>query len=182
MVQGKRELLMESLVNYYNENSKYNIGILKTIVEQKSILSLRLFDWFVTNYSKMDNTHYFIGESLFNVHVDYKNQLRAFSKRQFDPFCRRERVYLILDSNDNNKILSYFNNLDECPEDLSNILVSTVGQLNFFRWAIKFNIASYILKHHEEIEKDMTDSNKQNRSKKKEYLVVKNEISGVLKW
>jgi len=176
MVLGKNELLMESLTQFYNSNSKYNIGILKTIIEQKSVLSLRLFDWFVTNYSRFHNIHYRIGDNLFNVHIDYKNQLRAFSKRQFDPFCRRERVYLNLDKT--SKIKSYNN---ECPKILDNVLVTTVGQLNFFRWAIKFNVASFILKNHDDIERDMTDKNKQKK-KKKLYTVTKNEVSGVLKW
>jgi len=177
MVQGKHELLMESLTNFYNSNSEYNIGILKTIVEQRSVLSLRLFDWFITNYSKNNNIHYSISENLFNVHIDYKNQLRAFSKKQFDPFCRRERIWLVLDPK-TSKILEYSKIK---PDNVEPTLVSTVGQLNFFRWAIKFNVASYILKHHEDIEKDMTDCNK-NKKVKKNYTVVKNEVSGVLKW
>jgi len=178
MVQGKNELLMESLIGFYNSNSKYNIGILRTIIEQKSILSLRLFDWFVTNYSRYQNVHYSIGDTIFNVHIDYKNQLRAFSKKQFDPFCRRERVYLNINP-DTHGIIDYSK---DCPKIIDNIIVSTVGQLNFFRWAIKCNVASYILKNHQEIEKDMTECSKQKKNEKKQYTVVKNEINGVLKW
>ena len=63
--------------------------------------------------------------------MDYKNQLKAYSKKQFDPFCRRERIIInisdlswkIFDDKDDNK----------CKD---NELITTVGQLNFFKWFI----------------------------------------------
>ena len=99
-------------------------------------------DWFVTNYSKKNNISYEIElnnkKKNFIVYLDYKSQLKAYSKKQFDPFCRRERI-------------SFF--------DHSNTeLVTTVGQLNFFRWAIETNIINYIIENFSLIENDMNNS------------------------
>jgi hypothetical protein len=108
----------------------------------KSKISLRILDWFVTNYSKKKNVHYqlIINEKTKNfiVYLDYKSQLKAYSKKQFDPFCRRERISFI--GHDNNE------------------LVTTVGQLNFFRWTIENNILDYIYTNYIIIESDMNNS------------------------
>ena len=96
----------------------------------------------MTNYSKKNNISYEIElnnkKKNFIVYLDYKSQLKAYSKKQFDPFCRRERI-------------SFF--------DHSNTeLVTTVGQLNFFRWAIETNIINYIIENFSLIENDMNNS------------------------
>jgi hypothetical protein len=51
-------------------------------------------------------------------------------------------------------------------------VVSTLGQLNFFRWAISNNIINYIEDNFDEIEKDM---NQRNTTSKKRKFVVPNE-------
>ena len=84
--EGKKEMLLRKLLSYY---TKEKLSYVKSIVSGDTVLSLRIIDWFVTNYSRMNNVIY--GEN-FNVYNDYKNQLRAFSKKLFDPFCRRERI------------------------------------------------------------------------------------------
>ena len=112
---SSKDFLMISLDKFYKNPD--NINILKPIINGKSKLSLRVIDWFVTNYSKKFGTSYILDNSNLMVYLDYKSQLKAYSKKQFDPFCRRERI--IYKDNDNNEI------------------ITTVGQLNFFRWAIK---------------------------------------------
>ena len=152
-VKGKRELLMKSLLGFYNANPKQNVKVLRTIVEQKSVISLRLLEWFVTNFAKQNNVIYKTQASaIFNVYIDYKNQLRAYSKKMFDPFCRRQRLFLTVDP-ETHRIVDY---TDKEPKSIpSDMLVTTTGQLNFFRWAIENNVASYVLKNQECIESDM---------------------------
>eukprot|EP00798_Chlamydomonas_sp_ICE-L_P009688 gene9688-8516_t len=84
-----------------------------------SKISLRLIDWFVTNYAK---TH---------------NVLKAYSKQQFDPFRRRDRILFHYGSEN---------------------IETTVGQLNFFRWMIENRILEYVEEHVDEIEADMISS------------------------
>jgi len=78
----------------------------------------------------------------FNVFYSYKSQLKSFSKRNFDPFCRRNRV-------------------DFMCNDVK--VSTTIGQLNFFRWAINNLVVEYILMFYDDIENDMNESIKSIR-------------------
>ena len=134
---SKVDLLMKSLSKFYANEA--NISILLPIVQGTSKISLRVLDWFVTNYCKKNNiilTNKF-GNNII-VHMDYKNQLKAYAKIYFDPFCRRDRINFIYGK--------------------GNELLTTVGQLNFFRWAIENNIIEYTVSNMEIIEKDMNSS------------------------
>lgn len=141
----KQDLLMQSLENFYKDSD--NLKTLTSIINGESKISLRVIDWFVTNYSKKNNISYLIVDDRSNenskppkmkefvVYIDYKLQLKGYQKKQFDPFCRRERIEF------------YYNNDD--------FIVTTVGQLNFFRWAIKNKIIDYVTKNLSLIENDM---------------------------
>ena len=60
ILSGKQLLLLIPLTKFYSENG--NITKLKDILDGKSKLSLRLVDWFVTNYSKKNLTYYNLEE------------------------------------------------------------------------------------------------------------------------
>jgi hypothetical protein len=132
----KQELIVQSLQQFYANRSDLT-EILK-ILEGESEMSLRLIDWFVTNYSKFHNISYIHKNQDFFVYIDYKNQLKAYSKKLFDPFCRRERILF---------------QLHNIPA-----FITTVGKLNFFRWAIEKGILDYIKINLKSIEKEMNDS------------------------
>lgn len=140
-ISSKKDLLMQSLINFFT-NRDYLDQVIP-IITGKSKISLRILDWFVTNYSKKNNTHFQVEDinskvKNFIVYLDYKAQLKAYSKKSFDPFCRRERISFI--DHDNKE------------------LITTVGQLNFFRWGIENNILSYINENFDIIETDMNNS------------------------
>ena len=137
----KQDILMDALIEYYNK--KEHIDKLLDIFKETSPISLRVIDWFVTNYSKKNKITFMINNNfyknkLFTVHDEYKQQLKGYSKKQFDPFCRRNRIKF------------YYNE--------NNYILTTVGQLNFFRWANENNIIEYIKNNLKEIETDMNDS------------------------
>lgn len=164
-INGKTLLLLESLIKYYSKN----INILTSIITQKNTLSLRILDWLVTNYAKKYNIVYKIyknsEESNFNIYLDYKNQLKAYSKKYFDPFCRRERILI------NTKDLSWEileNNKQKIDTNFE--LVTTVGQLNFFKWFIENNVLNYAIENIQKIDKDMTETltRSKNDTKRKE--------------
>ena len=50
----------------------------------------------------------------FNVFLNYKSQLRAYSKKLFDPFCRHERTVFKVDD-DTAKVIN-----DEISDDIKN--------------------------------------------------------------
>lgn len=164
-INGKTLLLLESLIKYYSKN----INILTSIITQKNTLSLRILDWLVTNYAKKYNIVYKIyknsEETNFNIYLDYKNQLKAYSKKYFDPFCRRERILI------NTKNLSWEileNNKQKIDTNFE--LITTVGQLNFFKWFIENNVLNYAIENIQKIDKDMTETltRSKNDTKRKE--------------
>jgi len=114
-----------------------------SIINGESKISLRIVDWFVTNFAKKYYTVYELqtphGPTRFKVHNDYKLKLKAYSKRRFDSFCRWERITI--------------------PYDHEKIMETTIGQLNFFKWAIENKIVDYIVQNYDAIENDMNNRN-----------------------
>jgi len=149
------QLLLESLHNFYR--NEYNRDKLLSILSDEKKISLRSIDWFITNYSKKNNTYYIIYANKdnkpsfneknniyrknMNVFHSYKSQLKAYSKKRFDPFCRRDRLLFKIDDNHS--------------------VETTIGQLNFFKWGISNLVLDYIEINKEDIENDMNDSLKQ---------------------
>jgi hypothetical protein len=138
----KQDILLVPIQNFFN-NEKHLDLLLGILITGKYKISLRIIDWFVTNYSKKHNL-VLNNNKPFIVYLEYKSQLKAYSKKQFDPFCRRSRIYY------------------EYAKDKT--FETTIGQLNFFRWAIQNKIIDYIMKNYETIEKDMNDTIKISRS------------------
>lgn len=132
---------MASMSRFYASPS--NINKLIQMVDGNSVVSLRLIDWFVTNYCKKNNVEIIRRNtnSRYNIYVDYRSQLKAFSKHNFDPFKRRDRI-------------RYFYSNDD-------FIVTTVGQLNFFKWAIENGVVEYIEDNHNKVEADMAACYKQ---------------------
>ena len=161
-LSSKTQLLIDYLMNYYSNN----INILTNIITQKNILSLRILDWLVTNYAKKYNVVYLLEKNgtitNFNIYLDYKNQLKAYSKKYFDPFCRHERILI------NIKDLTWtFLENEKNEDNIKNSneeLITTVGQLNFFKWFIENNVITYAIENIENIDKDMIDTLNKNKN------------------
>ena len=160
---SRSKLLMSSLEVFFKKS--HNLNKIIPIINGESKISLRVIDWFVTNYSKKFNTSYFIDEDTdkimdndddynpltckeFLVYQDYKLQLKGYSKKQFDPFCRRSRINF------------YYNDKES--------FITTVGQLNFFRWIINNKILDYINSNLKKIEQDMNSCYKAHYNMSKE--------------
>jgi len=163
-------ILLDSLTEYY-KNDKNMKKLLEIILQTNNKISLRIIDWFVTNYSKKYNIYYSIyrtknGEKtfdstdneeknnehmkVFNTYHSYKSQLKSYSKKKFDPFCRRDRIQFTYHEKNEEKSIE-----------------TTVGQLNFFKWAIDNLIIDYIIDQYTLIEEDMTKSFQQIKKHKK---------------
>ena len=168
-------VLLNSLKEFYEnkENKKHLFDILNNT----NNISLRIIDWFVTNYSKKNNTSYLINNKeliindensenakQFNVYYSYKAQLKSYSKKQFDPFCRRNRIEFTIDGEN---------------------IISTIGQLNFFKWAINNLILDYIKINYKDIEEDMNicynniHKKKETNIRKKRQEISKSATRGL---
>ena len=138
------ELLLLSLTNYYKLNRDKLEDILPIICKSSNI-SLRLIDWFVTNYCKKYNIVFMknknkSSDEYFNVYSNYRSQLKAFKKIQFDPFRRRERIDFYYKDNE--------------------YIETTIGQLNFFRWFVENGLLDYVKDNSSKIEEDMLSNQK----------------------
>ena len=170
---SKDELLKIKLIDFYK--NKENLNILLPIILQQTRLSLRSLDWFVTNYCKKNNISYTTsvnGESIsYFPFKSYKSQLKAYSKKFCDPFCRRERV--IFDYQ-NNVILEFKQNIKFNHKEY---VITTIGQLNFFKWVIDHEIIDYIEQHYTEIECDMNSRNSTAKPKTEKNRKRREELS-----
>ena len=90
----QNDLLLNNLIKWYSKDN--NLKRMLQIINGESHISLRIVDWFATNYAKKHFTVYDIEKNnsieRFKVYIDYKLKLRAYSKKRFDPFCRWERI------------------------------------------------------------------------------------------
>ena len=139
----QNDLLMTNLMKFYDEDN--NLETMLKIINGESPISLRIIDWFATNYAKKFFTVYDISANRrFKVYVDYKLKLKAYSKRRFDPFCRWDRI-----------TIPYGND--------GTFIQTTIGQLNFFKWALENGVVAYIEKNYGTIEDDMNARNSTSR-------------------
>lgn len=162
---------MQSLVRFYRESN--NMEVVLPIIQGNSPTPLRLFNWFVTNYCKERNliicNNINGGDYYVNVYMEYRTQLKTFSKQQFDPFRRDNKRHIIFNYDPTN------------PEKRIN---TTVGQLNFFRWALEIGVVSYVKQNRELLEHEMKksiDSDASVSLKGEESLPEKTEKPGHIK-
>lgn len=134
--ESKNDVLMSSLTRFY-ANPRH-LARLTDVLRNRTKISLRNLDWLCTNYAKKHNITYMLNNQLFNIYLDYKASLKAYSKKSFDPFQRRERI--------------------DIPDAHGTPMTTTCAQLNFFRWAISKNVLDYALEHSADIEADMLAS------------------------
>jgi hypothetical protein len=154
---SQNSLLLKNLMNYYNNTGtgmtgtgtgekKDNLERMLRIINGDVSISLRIVDWFTTNYAKKYYTVYDLPSgNRFKVYNDYKLKLRSYSKKRFDPFCRWDRISI--------------------PYKNDTHLQTTIGQLNFFKWAFENNVIDYIETNYAAIEKDMNNRNSTSKRK-----------------
>ena len=179
-----QNLMLTALTAYYKKNV-YNRKELYNIINGDTNLSLRLIDWFVTHYARVNSIIYWIDDKngtiyetndtstkknntnetsvnnlrKFNLYLDYRAQLQSYTKMFFDPFRRYSRISFVLE---NEPLLS---------------IETTVGQLNFFRWALQNNVIDYIKNNITKIEESMANFQKQNQNKPVNGVNIQNNIN-----
>lgn len=141
----QNDLILNKLKDFYNIDN--NLDKMLKIINGETSISLRIVDWFVTNYCKNNYIVYIVDNKRFKVYDNYKLQLKSYSKRRFDPFCRWDRISVNI------------------KDDI--LVLTTIGQLNFFKWALENKVIEYIENNYKEIDIDMNLRN--SYAKKKLY-------------
>lgn len=164
---SQQDWLLVELLDFY-KNRDY-LDIVKKIINREFTIkdsnkkvSIRIVNWFVTNYAKQHFTVYEIPDSnghsadpkgnlktdRFFVWTRFRSAEDGYSKELFDPYCRKDRIII--------------------PYDETTKIITTIGQLNFFKWAIVNKVIDYIVDHYEVITEDMnlrlTQKTKHNKT------------------
>jgi len=121
-INCKPELIIASLQRFYATNP--DIAKVMPYLTGEAEISLRIIDWFVTKFSRKNFTSYELNGQRFVVYKSYKGQLDAYNKQYFDTNCRRERIQF---------------SIGDYPP-----FITTIGKLNFFRWALESNLLDYM--------------------------------------
>jgi hypothetical protein len=162
----QNDLLLVNLLTFYNVydcdgiyNPNNNLDKMLKIITGETKISLRIIDWFTTNYAKKYFIIYNIEGSSnniprrFKVYNEYKLKLDSYGKNRFDPFCRWDRINI--------------------PYTNGKFIETTIGQLNFFKWALENQLIDYINHYYNDIERDMNARN--STSKRKETVADNNK-------
>lgn len=151
-IQSKEQWVLHRLEGFYSKPE--NIDRIRGILTGESKISLRLMDWLVTNYAKKNNVSYITngGNRHVIVYLAYKSHLKAYSKKMFDPFCRSKRIT--------------FHGMD-----------TTVGQLNFFEWAIQDEVLDYLEANYDDVHMDMEETSQSIIPKKIDGRRKRHELS-----
>lgn len=147
---ASQDLLLSSISEYYAKSYDRRM-LLNKIIQSDYKVSLRVIDWFITHYSREKRIVLWTDASgsliespkgstskKFHIYLEYRAQLKSYTKMFFDPFRRHQRISFIISK----KPLK--------------VVETTIGQLNFFRWIFQNNILEYIERYQEHIEDEMT--------------------------
>lgn len=130
------------------------LTLLVPVIEQTYDVSLRALDWAVVNWSKKHRIVCKVDTGngkvdVVNIFSVYKDVLRRWRRRMFDPFRRRERIYF--------------------HHPTTGIVYSTtVGQLNFLRWAKIYGVIEQARAHLDQIEHDMVTTLSESKRRRQE--------------
>ena len=214
LLESKEAVLLKTLLRFFRRPSNLN-AVVPVLTETDSV-SLRVLDWFVTNYSREFTKEIMKDPILqcFDVYNSYKSQLKAFNKKLFDPFCRVHSqlcspVEVIctsnfdddeIDANDSTFLLKVVNpsSLPPSPssspssssssgkfylqygKSTSQKILTTIAQLNFFRWAIENRVLEYVTKYADTFKADLKmkeNQKKSTRIKKSPQLLPKSKCN-----
>jgi hypothetical protein len=134
----KAHTIATSCIAFFNQHPSALDTFVRTLKRQGPF-SLRLVDWYATNFSRRVRMQIQHNGFLVDLHADYRRHLNVYTKRFFDPFARRERIAVLL-LPDNERLLT------------------TVGQMNFLKWMIHKGVDRTVATVKREVEQDMKNA------------------------
>ena len=153
-------MLFKSLIEFYETDDYFNL--LKSIINGTNKISRRTIEYFVTNYSQIYKINFDIIEKgntiKLYVHNSYKDKLKAHRKKYFDPFGRGIRIPFFTEN--------------DC-------IITTIGQLNFYKWFISKKIYDYCLDNYDIIQTSLIETKKNIKKKKINYTKQKPVINKI---
>ena len=155
--ESQKQIQIFKVIHHYfrKKCSKEMLDKMAKIISGKgeTKISLRILEWVVTKSNKYSlNIKLEDGDNDNNrfINIMYKSQLKSYKKKNFDPFRRDKKFEYHYDKDDNTKTV-----------------VTTLGQLNFFKWAIDSKIINCVEHNYDMINDAMIKYNKGEKTKKK---------------
>jgi len=141
----KEKMFYNMIINFFKKCNELQIQLIIDIINGNHIISLRFLDWFITRYCflykiciNVDNE--FTKEDNFNISISYKANLKSYKKKYFDTFRRKKKFFYKF-------------------EKLNLVLLTTIGQLNLFRWCLYYDIINYVIINYKSIISKMNHVN-----------------------
>jgi len=158
-VHARQVKRLQEISHHYTEATLERV--LVPVARQLHATSLRLLDYTMTNWAKKTRIMAVVTTSSgerqpLNLFSHYKDWLRFYRRRGFDPFRRRERIYFVAADGET--------------------LDTTVAQLNFFYWAETRGILQYVREQKSLIEADMMRTLTESK-RRRELLVAAPEAT-----
>lgn len=150
MFQAKELCHYKIIDRFFKKCSDENINKMIDIIHEKSDISLRILEWYVTKYTKKKTSKKDSKIETFDIKLSYKIQLRSYKKRYFDPFRRGQKFFYYFGNKENGKYIH-----------------TTLGQLNFFKWLFSNNILEDFIKNKKQITSEFSVTKKCDDTPKK---------------
>lgn len=142
------ERLKSDLDSFYEQHEHVLSDVIHLLnTTNHPTLSIRRIDFVLTNFIVDHPIQYALNDiRVFDLGSSYKRQLKMYGKGLFDPFRRKGTLGHI-----------------EIKITPQKTLITTIAQLNFYRWCTKFNILEEITRRNPEIEAYMRKVNEQKK-------------------
>ncbi len=166
----KTEKLMRGIDTFFS-NPEHMGKLLPFLISQnkkttnKPRISLRLIEWFVTDYCMHHSVDWFLDGQFFNVFLDYQTMMNEYRKKRFDPFGRKWRK----ETSKNDDAVQVYHGIRFFYSD-TEYVITTVAQLNFFRWLIEKKILDYIIEHHDQLKTEMSKNKGKGKDNKEQQV------------
>lgn len=128
-------MLLKNMLDFY-KNKEY-FDLLVSIINGENRISKRTIEFLVTKYSNPKN-NYISNHDCINIYSSYKSQLKIYKKKNFDPFGRGDRIPFFIHG--------------DC-------VITTIGQLNFYKWFFEKNIYDYCHNNYNNIQSSLLNNN-----------------------
>lgn len=151
-LQARPEQRLREMSGFYTD--KMILALLVPVITQTFDVSLRALDWFAVNFTKKHKILCKVDlgggrTDVINIFSHYRDQLRHWRRRMFDPFRRRKRICF-------------------CHPVDGTVLETTVAQLNFLMWSYNFGIIEQARAHLQAIEVDMVTTLAESKRRRQE--------------
>ncbi len=165
------KILFNNLDSYFKKLEDNRKNFMISVISRSSEISLRLIEWVINNYKVYSKIYIHELGKYINIYNSYKMQISNYGKKNFDPFRRNKSL-----SNTSKFYYAYDINNSNC------YILTTIGQLNFFKWLFMNHIDSYIIKNNNLFIQYMNKSNIEKRKipKKKEKIILDVSESTIL--